>query len=106
MNRAQEYALEDFLDEKPNGCETSFNAGWHAAMLETKRRKIQAHRITRLNDKSPRWDNELTTKYEEAKALVIKGYTKAESCLQVGISYDSFMRRQRIEWRGRDREQR
>jgi hypothetical protein len=103
MNREQEWALEDYLDEHPNGCEVSFNAGWVAAMMHKKKAKISAAMTGRFREKSPSWSNEITQKYNEAKELVIRGHTKAEACLQVGLSYDSYMRRQRIEYSGRDR---
>ena len=103
MNREQEWALEDYLDEHPNGCEVSFNAGWVAAMMQKRREKISVAMRGRCGDKSSSWNEELTKKYAEAKDLVLRGFSKAEACRRVNMNYDSYIRRQRIEIHGKDR---
>lgn len=45
----------------------------------------------------------LTKKYEEAKLLVSSGITKMDACKKVGLLYDTYMRRQRMEFQGKDR---
>lgn len=103
MNREQEWALEDYLDEHPNDCEVSFNAGWVAAMMQKKRENISAAMTGRFHEQSSSWNPEVTKKFNEARELVLRGYTKIEACRMVGLPYDSYMRRQRIAYSGKDR---
>ena len=56
--------------------------------------------LSKNPEKLNRW---ITKKYLEAKKLVQEGLPKTIACKQVGISYESYMRRQRIEKTGSDR---
>ena len=100
---ALERALDNYLQDHPDGCEISFNAGWHAAMHEATRTRVLIATNHPTGENSPYWKPELTDKYNEAKILVLKGYKKTEACKMVGLGYDVYMRRQRIERHGRDR---
>lgn len=105
MSKEKENAADDFLDEHPEGCEVSFNYGWEAAMQEHKKRAIRKAIAEKGGASGPansRWNPEITKKYEEAKVLVAQGSTRLAASRAVGLPYDSYMRRQRMEEKGQE----
>jgi len=77
-------------------------ASWEAC---NKARQGRAARRLLAEGRGPvkKKDPEITVRYETAKKLVEAGYTVKDACLKVDITYDTYMRRQRIEKTGIDR---
>ena len=102
-HKPQETALDRYIREHPEACEISFRAGWYAgAHHERAVRRVDDRKTTKGHNHAA-WRQDITDKYTEAKRLVEKGCTKKEACEMVGLAYDNYMRRQRLEIFGRDR---
>ena len=102
-NIPTEKALNKYALTHPECCEISFRAGWQAGEHHERAVRGEATQRARLGANHKAWRSDITEKYNEAKKLFNKGYTKIEACQMVGLAYDNYMRRQRLEIFGRDR---
>ena len=96
-NTPQEAALDRFLQTHPEACEISFRAGWYAGEHHERFVRTAKGYVQSKGAAHHSWNKELTEKYIQAKELVLKGFTKREACKMVGLVYDTYLRRQRIE---------
>lgn len=102
-NTPQEAALEKYALTNKEVCEVSFRAGWYAGAHHERFVRTAKGYEQPTGQQHHSWRQDITEKYEQAKELVLKGFTKREACKMVGMTYDTYLRRQRINIFGRDR---